>query len=63
MTKTTETKTTRRPYRKPQLEQVQLAIEEAVLQGCKAEKVGPGPLAEFGANCEASSNQCLWIQT
>ena len=26
---------TRRPYSKPQLEQVQLVAEEAVLQGCK----------------------------
>ena len=25
----------RRPYRKPQLEQVQLVAEEAVLMGCK----------------------------
>jgi hypothetical protein len=30
-----KTEKTRRPYHKPQLEQVQLIAEEAVLQGCK----------------------------
>lgn len=30
-----ETKMTRRPYNKPQLEAVRLVAEEAVLQGCK----------------------------
>ena len=37
-----ETKTTRQPYRKPQLEQVQLVAEEAVLTNCKTAAAG-GP--------------------
>ena len=38
-----EKKTTRQPYRKPQLEQVQLIAEEAVLSNCKtATTVNPG---------------------
>ena len=38
------TKTARRPYQPPQLEQVQLVVEEAVLQMCKVpRKGGPGP--------------------
>jgi len=41
---TEKTKTTRRPYQPPQLEQVQLVVEEAVLQMCKVpRKGGPGP--------------------
>lgn len=36
MTKKTETKRARRSYRKPQLEQVRLVAEEAVLTNCKA---------------------------
>lgn len=32
----------RKPYSKPQLEQVKLAIEEAVLKGCKGQ-TGAGP--------------------
>lgn len=47
MTKKTETKTTRRPYCKPQLEQVHLVAEEAVLTNCKANQLN-GPL---GNNC------------
>lgn len=35
-------KTTRRPYRKPQLEKVGLVPEEAVLSACKVAQ-GPGP--------------------
>ena len=37
--KRTETKTTRRPYSKPQIEKVQLVPEEAVLQGCKGNDI------------------------
>jgi len=33
--KTQSAKIIRKPYRKPQLEKVQLVAEEAVLQGCK----------------------------
>jgi hypothetical protein len=41
----------RRPYRKPQLEQVKLVAEEAVLVGCKTKKAtGPdaGPCNATG---------------
>jgi hypothetical protein len=40
MTEKRETTTNRRPYRKPQLEQVQLVAEEAVLAGCKTRATG-----------------------
>jgi hypothetical protein len=33
----------RRPYHKPQLEQVQLMTEEAVLAGCKTRAGGSSP--------------------
>lgn len=35
-------KTKRRMYRKPQLEEVQLVVEEAVLEACKVKSGGPG---------------------
>ena len=42
MVKTKQPTETRRPYSKPQLEQVQLVVEEAVLQGCKTSaSLGP----------------------
>ena len=47
MTEKRETTRGRRPYRKPQLEQVQLVAEEAVLAQCKV-KGGSGP---GGGNC------------
>ena len=34
-------KTKRRTYRKPQLEQVQLVVEETVLTACKVKASGP----------------------
>jgi|GEM_PF-1869998 len=37
-----QARTTRRPYSKPQLEQVRLVAEEAVLLNCKLAQ-GPGP--------------------
>ena len=43
MTEKTKAETMRRPYEPPQLEQVQLVAEEAVLQGCKTPGGGPGP--------------------
>jgi hypothetical protein len=42
MIQETEAKTTRRPYSKPQLEQVRLVAEEAVLLNCKSSQ-GSGP--------------------
>ena len=47
MTKKTETKPARRSYRKPQLEQVRLVADEAVLQNCKF-IVGANPLKANG---------------
>ncbi len=45
--KSTETKTTRQPYIKPQMEKVQLVPEEAVLVSCK---IGGGGGSPFGPN-------------
>jgi len=55
MTEKMERKTDRRPYVKPQLEQVELVAEEAVLQACKA-----GSCNLPGA-CGYSF--CVWIFT
>ncbi len=41
MTKKSDERTHRRQYRKPQLEQVKLVLEEAVLQTCKTNQAGP----------------------
>jgi hypothetical protein len=55
--------TVKRPYRRPELEQVQLALDEAVLSGCKAVALAPGPEGA-GADCEVGSGvQCFLIQT
>jgi hypothetical protein len=43
MTEKVENKRMRQPYRKPQLEQVQLMAEEAVLAGCKTNAGGSSP--------------------
>ena len=43
MTEKREGTRARRPYRKPQLEQVQLLAEEAVLAGCKTNVGGSSP--------------------
>jgi hypothetical protein len=51
MTEKSEGTRPRRPYRKPQLEQVQLVAEEAVLVGCKTKRAtGPdaGPCNATG---------------
>jgi hypothetical protein len=56
----------RKTYTKPCLEQVQLALEEAVLAGCKAEIRAAGPAAVGGrpyGDCQSSGSECLWIQT
>ena len=43
MTEKTKARTARRPYQPPQLEQVELVVEEAVLQMCKVRnKAGAG---------------------
>jgi len=57
----------RKTYTKPCLEQVQLALEEAVLAGCKAESLTTGP-ARVGprpyGDCQSTGGaECLWIQT
>ena len=42
MTEKSKARTTRRPYQPPQLEQVELVAEEAVLQACKTPQIfGP----------------------
>ena len=47
MTEKAKTATARRPYHPPQLEQVQLVAEEAVLVGCKTRSAS----GEFPDNC------------
>jgi hypothetical protein len=42
---------TRKNYKKPQINQVNLIIEEAVLQACKT---GPGQSGKSGNNCDFS---------
>ncbi len=42
--KRVERRTTRQPYRKPQLKQVKLVVKEAVLSGCKTGDSIIGPL-------------------
>jgi len=60
MKQKTDTRTNKRPYRKPQLEQVRLVLEEAVLQGCKVAG-GTGP-ATPGADClNKPGNPCNQI--
>ena len=55
MTEKNGVTTTRRPYRKPQLEQVQLVAEEAVLAGCKTvNRTQPGY-----ENCHFRNEFCL----
>ena len=39
----------RKNYKKPQINQVNLIIEEAVLQACKT---GPGAAGQSGNNCD-----------
>ena len=41
----------RRPYRKPQVEQVELAAEEQVLGGCKTPDNGGGINTVAGESC------------
>lgn len=42
----------RKNYKKPQINQVNLVIEEAVLQACKT---GPGLSGKSGHNCDFSA--------
>jgi hypothetical protein len=54
MTEKRKTTRARRPYHKPQLEQVQLVAEEAVLQGCKrGSDSGPS-----GKGCKDKNVNC-----
>jgi hypothetical protein len=39
----------RKNYKKPQIDRVNLIIEEAVLQACKT---GPGAAGKGGSNCD-----------
>ena len=53
-----EMKERRKPYRKPQVEQVELVPEEAVLGGCKNPNVA-GP--DTGPGCGGVLNQCYTL--
>jgi hypothetical protein len=56
----TETKTIKRPYRKPRLEQVRLVVEEAVLMSCKsATSTGPHGGGTF---CQNPGGQWCSVQ-
>ena len=57
MTEKTKAGTARRPYEPPQLEQVELVVEEAVLQSCKTNQI-PGRYATscFAPQGEKCSN-------
>jgi hypothetical protein len=48
MTKKSDERTHRRQYRKPQLEQVKLVLEEAVLLTCKTVDAGPTGACKVG---------------
>ena len=47
----------KRPYSKPEITQVRLLPEEAVLGGCKTP--GGGGVGEFVANCQLQSPSCI----
>lgn len=49
-----EKNATRRPYRKPQIEEVRLAPEEAVLVACKALGVGATKISQCNVNFTCS---------
>lgn len=50
----------KREYRRPELEQVELVADQAVLGNCKSLNLGPAPLAGAGGiNCEPGSSQCF----
>ena len=49
-------------YTKPVVSRTELVIDQAVLKGCKATLLAPGPLS--GGDCEVGSGeQCLWISS
>lgn len=49
----------RRPYQKPQVEQVELAAEEQVLGGCKTPNDGGGVGTVAGESCNLDGNCVL----
>jgi hypothetical protein len=51
--------TDRQPYRKPQLEQVSLAVEEAVLTACKNVTVG----GKNSPDCRPNTSACKTVWT
>lgn len=62
MTKREKTEgTDRQPYRKPQLEQVRLEVEEAVLTACK--NSDPATPGKNTPNCRPGTNSCKTIWT
>ena len=60
MTEKTKAGTARRPYEPPQLEQVQLVVEEALQSNCKTKEVfgfgQPLCVPTGGANCQGSGS-------
>ena len=58
MTEKIKTGTARRPYRRPQLEEVQLVVEEAVLQSCKVPSRGGQNLYSCRGGEPPDTTQC-----
>jgi hypothetical protein len=59
MEKEKEIKTNKRPYQKPQLEQVRLVAEEAVLTGCKFPGAVPGGHAPAADCTKGAAVACV----
>ena len=49
----------RRPYQKPQVEQIELVAEEQVLGGCKTPNDGGGEGVGAGQSCNLDGNGVL----
>jgi hypothetical protein len=57
---TPEPEGSRKPYRKPQIQQVQLRIKDAVLgTGCKTSVVTTAPLINDNILCTEFGSSCL----
>jgi hypothetical protein len=59
--KENEIKNTRQPYRKPQLEQVRLLVDEAILTACK----NPATVGKNELGCKPGTGKCknVWMGT
>jgi hypothetical protein len=60
MNQNTDSKQSRRPYYRPEWEQVQLIAEEAVLTGCKAASA-PGAYGTGVGSCQNTGGQTCQV--